>query len=139
VRFACGAPHRAACRRLFLECCKLSSDDGLEARPGSALDKKSGSTMTVASRGGGVFEVMADGAGEEVARRRAAIAQGYIKLAELDAVPGSATAVRFACGRDHGALMALLLVRALNARAAMREREQMARRGVLVAPSAQDS
>jgi hypothetical protein len=137
VRFACGAAHRAACRRLFLECCKLPSDDPLELRPASAFDKKSDSTMTVVSRGDGVFEVTADGAGEDVARRRAAIAQGYIKLAELDPVPGSTTAVRFPCGHDHEPLMTLLLVRALNARAAMREQELMARRGVLVAPSAQ--
>ncbi len=47
------------------------------------------------------------------------------------------TGVKFGCGTPHDALMGLLLYRALNARAALRETEMMASRGVLAAPSAQ--
>ena len=43
----------------------------------------------------------------------------------------------FACGHDHDELVGLLLGRALNVRAAMREAEAAAARGVLAAPSAQ--
>jgi hypothetical protein len=137
VRFACGQPHRAASRRLFLECCKLPSTDPLRARPASALDKKSETTVEVVARGGGVFEVTAQASGEEVERRLAAIAQGFVKLAELEPVSDRASRVRFPCARSHDPLMALLLVRALNVRQAMREQELMAERGVLLAPSAQ--
>jgi len=45
--------------------------------------------------------------------------------------------VVFPCGRPHDELMGLLLPRALNARAALREEEMAASRGMLVAPSAQ--
>jgi len=45
--------------------------------------------------------------------------------------------VTFSCGQAHDALVGLLLVRALNVRAVLREQEMTASRGVLSAPSAQ--
>jgi hypothetical protein len=47
--------------------------------------------------------------------------------------------VGFACGHEHDALIGMLLPRALNLRAAMREQEEAMSRGMLVAPSAQKS
>ncbi|MBT6146557.1 MAG: hypothetical protein HOH74_14060, partial [Gemmatimonadetes bacterium] len=45
--------------------------------------------------------------------------------------------VSFGCGHDHDALVALLLQRAPNVRALVREEQAAAARGVLAAPSAQ--
>jgi hypothetical protein len=45
--------------------------------------------------------------------------------------------VAFACGQSHDALVGLLLVRALNVRAVLREEEVQATRGTLAAPSTQ--
>jgi hypothetical protein len=47
--------------------------------------------------------------------------------------------VAFPCGAEHDALIGLLLVRAQNLRAVLREEEMQSTRGVLSAPSAQDS
>jgi hypothetical protein len=46
--------------------------------------------------------------------------------------------VSFPCGERHDALVGLLLVRAQNLRAALREEELTATRGILAAPSAQE-
>ncbi len=46
--------------------------------------------------------------------------------------------VGFSCGQSHDAMVGLLLVRAPNVRAAMREVDMMEARGVLAAPGAQD-
>ena len=45
--------------------------------------------------------------------------------------------MQFVCAWPHDALMGLLLPRALNVRAVLREEEMAASRGTLVAPSAQ--
>jgi hypothetical protein len=45
--------------------------------------------------------------------------------------------VAFGCKQTHDSLVGLLLVRALNVRAVLREQEMTASRGVLSAPSAQ--
>jgi hypothetical protein len=60
-----------------------------------------------------------------------------LKLAEMERWEESETGVRFACGSQHDAIMRLLLFRAMNARAVLRDQEMMASRGELVAPSAQ--
>ena len=46
--------------------------------------------------------------------------------------------VAFPCGLTHDALVGLLLPRALNVRAALREEETKATRGVLVSPGARE-
>ena len=47
--------------------------------------------------------------------------------------------IQFACGASHDALVGLLLPRAINVRATLRETEEAAGRGLLLAPSQQDA
>lgn len=139
LRFPCGAAHRLACKRVFLEACKLPSNTTPEAKPLSIYDKKSERTITVAGAGGGAYRLSADGDDDGRARRVAAVAGGLMKLAEMQAHGAGDDGITFACGQPHDALIGLLLGRALNVRAAVREQEQAAARGVLAAPSAQQS
>lgn len=151
LRFHCGAGHEMACRRVFLEACKLphvengrarlpeveSDKARLQPRPLQTLDKKSRLTITVDSVGDGVYRVSADGEGRGAARRVFAIAGGLMKLGEMERVGDSRDTVAFACGCSHDALVGLLLVRAPNVRVVLREAEMEATRGVLSAPSQQ--
>ena len=135
VRFSCGEPHTLAARRLFIEACKIAPGAAVEPRPMQAADKKSGQTIRAASLGGGRYRVSSDGADK---RRVLAVARGLTRLAEMRAADGADNEVEFACGRAHDPLIGLLMVRALNLRAVMREIEMQAARGVLAAPSAQN-
>ncbi len=135
LRFPCGAEHALGCRRIFLESCKLATGSTLDAKPLSIFDKKSDRTVTVTSDGAGTYRLTADGPEDGRDRRVGAIAKGLVKLAEMELVADDQ--VRFACGHAHDAMVGLLLGRALNVRAAMREQEDQASRGVLSAPSAQ--
>jgi hypothetical protein len=137
VRFACNGAHHAACRRLFLEACKLAPGTAHEPRPLSIFDKKSGRTITVDGDGEGLYRVSADGGEDGRARRVAAVAGGLAKLGEMEPVGDAGDRVAFPCGHAHDAPVGLLLVRALNVRTVLRESEQQAARGVLAAPSAQ--
>lgn len=132
VGFACGAEHLLACRRVFLECCKLAPDQSPEPRPLRIHDKKSDRTVTVDSLGGGRYGLSCPG--DDAGDRLASIANGLVKLGEMRA---DGSAIRFDCGHAHDALVGLLLIRALNVRAVLREAEMTASRGVLAAPSAQ--
>ncbi len=67
------------------------------------------------------------------------LAAGLAKLGELTIDPEDPTVVRTPCGAPHDDLVGMLLPRAINVRAALRELEESAARGVLVAPSAQES
>jgi hypothetical protein len=60
------------------------------------------------------------------------------KLAQLDFDDGERSIVKFPCGQNHDALIGLLLLRAQNLRAVLREEEMKASKGVLAAPSAQE-
>ena len=138
LAFACGAEHRAAVKRLFLEACKKAPGSELAALPVSIYDKKNDLTIDATATGGGGYRLStaaaeADG---KVARRVDGVTRGLIKLAEMEAGTGLGEA-RFPCGVAHDELVGLLLGRALNVRAAMREAEAAAARGVLAAPSAQ--
>ena len=136
--FPCGRAHPAACRRVFLEACKLAPGTRVEQRPLWTLDRKSRLTITVDSVGNGVYSVTADGEGRGAARRIAAIAGGLAKLGEMeDTGADNKGTVAFDCGHSHDALIGLLLIRAPNVRIAMREAEMSASRGVLSAPSQQ--
>lgn len=137
LRFPCGQAHQLACRRAFLESCKLSVNDAVEPRPLQILDKKSGLTITVNSLGDGIYQVQADGEGRRADRRISAIAGGLMKLGEMEEVSGTLDTVMFPCGSSHDALVSLLLIRAPNVRAIVREQEMAAGRGVLAAPSQQ--
>ena len=136
--FPCGSAHQAACRRVFLEACKLAPGTHIEPRPLQTLDKKSRLTITVNSIGNGIYSVAADGEGRGAARRIAAIAGGLAKLGEMeDTGADNKDTVAFACAHAHDALVGLLLTRAPNVRVALREAEMSASRGVLSAPSQQ--
>ena len=138
LAFACGGEHRAAVKRLFLEACKKASGAEVAALPMSIYDKKNDLTIGATATGGGGYRLAAAGgdAGGKVAQRVDGVTRGLIKLAELEAgaEPGEA---RFPCGVGHDELVGLLLGRAINVRAAMREAEAAAARGILAAPSAQ--
>ena len=138
LAFACGAEHRAAVKRLFLEACKKAPGTEVAALPMSIYDKKNDLTIDASGLGGGRYRLAAAGGegDDKVARRVDGVTRGLIKLAEME--PGEALGeARFPCGSAHDALVGLLLGRALNVRAAMREAEAAAARGVLAAPSAQ--
>ncbi|RKU12800.1 hypothetical protein C6501_10365 [Candidatus Poribacteria bacterium] len=135
--FPCGERHEAACRRVFLEACKLEPNTSVEPRPLNTLDKKSKLTITVDSMGNGTYRVKSNGEGRPAERRVSAIAGGLIKLGEMEAVNDKGDSVAFPCGQSHDELVGLLLVRAPNVRVILRQEEASASRGVLSAPSQQ--
>ena len=138
LHFPCNRAHEAACRRVFLQACKLAPNTRIEPRPLSILDKKSRLTITVDSTGKGVYRVTAEGDGRGAARRISAIAGGLMKLGEMESIEtDNKDTVAFACAHSHDALVGLLLTRAPNVRVVLREEEMESSRGVLTAPSQQ--
>ena len=137
VRFPCRGWHAAAARRLFLEACKHDPAAALDPRPLERPDTRSEQLIRIEPLGAGAYAVHSEGATEETPSRAPAIASALAKLAELSPSDDPAV-VSFPCTHDHDALVALLLQRALNLRAALRDEELKAARGVLVAPSAQE-
>lgn len=137
LRFPCGEAHRAACRRAFIEACKLDSDSPFHAIPLTVHDKKSQADVHAVGNGAGRYTVTPVDDDVNRRRRAAAIAKGLAKLAEMDLEEEQPDRVTFGCGHAHDPLVGMLLGRAVNVRAAMRETEEAAARGVLAAPSAQ--
>lgn len=138
-RFACGRGHRLACKRLFTEACKFKPTVAVAARPLTVEDKTTMRTIAVSREGASTYHVSAGGVDEGRAQRIGAVGRGLSRLAEMELLGEDAARVRFACAHDHDALIGMLLPRALNLRAAMREQEEAMARGMLVAPSAQKS
>jgi hypothetical protein len=101
----------------------------------SLIDKKSGLTITVSAESGGVYGVAADSEEPVSAARVSHITGGLAKLGAME--KQAMAGVSFDCGSDHDALVGLLLVRAPNVRAVLREQESAASRGMLAAPSQQ--
>ena len=138
LAFACGAAHKAAVKRLFLEACKRATGAEVAAQPMRVYDKKNDLTIDATAVGDGRYRIAAAGSegNDKAAQRVDGVTRGLVKLAELEpgAEPGE---VRFPCGFSHDELVGLLIGRALNVRAAMREAEAAAARGILAAPSAQ--
>ena len=83
LHFPCGARHVAAMRRLFLECCKLSSDQVIASRPLKTFDKKADAEVTVVGEGNGQYRLTAAASGERVESRVSAITAGLVKLGEM--------------------------------------------------------
>jgi hypothetical protein len=137
LSFVCGSEHHAAVRRTFLEAGKISPEAGLEPRPLSSLDRKSGLTLVVSERGSGLYEVTAEGNEKAKDRRVKVVANGLAKLGEMRLIDGREDQVQYPCEQDHASLTGLLLVRAPNVRAIVREQEMASSRGVLAAPSQQ--
>jgi hypothetical protein len=144
LRFACGHEHNLAVRRAFLEACKHDPETALDPPPTTITDRKSGLTMAVESLGQGQYRVVPGGDDPEglAPRRVGVLVNGLLKLGQMRRVEGADgvtdDCVAFECGSDHDALVHLLLQRAPNVRALVREQEAMAARGVLSAPGAQD-
>ncbi len=135
--FSCGHAHPRAMRRLFLDACKHDPQKDLEALPLRIFDKKAACDLVITSLGNGLYGVSADG-GQGSERRVATVARGLMRLGEMQEIADEPNQTAFTCGQSHDALIGLLLVRAPNVRAAMREAEEMANRGVLAAPSSQE-
>lgn len=137
--FPCGEVHKLACRRLFVEACKVKPGVVSKPMPLEVADKTTGRNIKVIREDGATYRVTADGLDEGRAQRIGAIGRGLSRLAQMELIGEDAARVRFTCGRAHDELVGLLLPRALNLRAAMREQEEAMSRGMLVAPSAQKS
>ena len=139
LRFPCGAQHLRACKRVFLEACKLTSGDGPpQPRPLAVFDKKADRDISALPDGGGTYRVTADGSDDNTLRRLSVVCGGLVKLGDMNLVSEEERRIAFECGFDHHALTGLLLVRAPNVRAVIREQEETTSRGSLVAPSAQE-
>ena len=136
IRFACNTWHASAARRLFLEAAKQDPSAPLLPRPLEVPDTRSEQTIRIEPLGNGAYRVRAEGVTEDTPSRAPAIAAALVKLAQL--AGSDDQVVTFPCGHEHDALVALMLLRAQNLRAALREEELNASRGVLVAPSAQE-
>jgi len=136
LRFPCGEDHELACKRIFLEACKLDLNQPIEPRPLNILDKKSGLNITVSNLAKGAYQVTADGDARCKETRVSAIAGGLIKLGQM--MDEGVDRVTFSCQHSHHAMVGLLLIRAPNVRAIVREQEMLASRGVLSAPSQQE-
>ena len=139
LRFPTGSDLPVAAKRVFLEACKRPSGDEVVPRPLTIFDKKTQSQVQVASLGEGLYEVTLEAEGERAARRAAHIAGGIAKLSGAGLVGGHPAQVALPNRQSIDALVGLLLVRALNVRAIVREEEAAASRGVLSAPSAQNN
>lgn len=136
LRFPCGDRHALAIKRVFLDGCKVAPRSDVGAHPLRIRDKRSGCDVTAVSMGHGEYELRIEGNPKSGPRRVTAIARGLARLGEMQPDERHTNRVSFACGQSHDALVGLLLIRAPNVRAAMREAESMAARGVLSAPSA---
>ena len=134
--FSCGDQHRLACKRLFIEACKLPNDIVCETRPMSVHDKKSSSDIFLTFQNDGLYKVGTTGEGDTAKSRVEAVANGLRKLTDMSLGERSDEVV-FDCGKRHDSLIGLMLVRALNVRAVLREENRAAEQGVLSAPSAQ--
>jgi hypothetical protein len=137
VRFPCGAWHAAAARRTFLEAVKIDPAE-LAPRPLHIVDRKTDQEIAVEPLGDGRYRVTSAGGQDGAKSRAPTTANGLRKLAELTSPDDDETVVAFGCGHEHDVLVGLLLPRAVNVRAAIREEEMSQTRGVLTAPSAQE-
>ena len=137
VYFPCGEKHELAIKRVFLEACKVAPQSDAAPHPMHIHDKRSDCDVTVASLGNGEYRLKMDGNPDNGERRITAIGRGLARLGEMKTYEEHIDKVAFPCRQPHDALVGLLLIRAPNVRAAMREAEMMAARGVLAAPGAQ--
>jgi hypothetical protein len=138
LHFTCWSSHEFAIKRLFLEACKHDPSQPLTTKPLHIADKKAGCNMRAGSLGNGMYQINAVGEGSGLERRISAITRGLARLGELSMTEGIDNQAYFTCDTNHDALVGLLLIRAPNVRAAMREAEEASSRGILAAPSSQE-
>lgn len=137
VAFPCGAWHELAARRVFLEACKLDPAHVVAPRPLAVHDARTDQAVHVEALGAGTYRVVAIPADPTAASRAPAVSAGLAKLGGMDVDAADSTIARFPCGAPHDEVVGVLLPRAINVRAALREIETAATKGILVAPSAQ--
>ena len=138
LRFPCRGEHLRGCRRVFLEACKLPTGSELVPKELLVFDRKSNRKLWAVPDPSGAYQLAAEGDDcIEKSNRISAVAQGLVKLAELQTSAQGPNLLSFPCGQRHDQLIGLLLGRALNVRAVLREQELAATRGILAAPSAQ--
>ncbi|MEE3233516.1 MAG: hypothetical protein VX294_05060 [Candidatus Latescibacterota bacterium] len=135
--FRCNCDHRLAVRRLFLESCKINPEKTATPYPLHITDKKSNCKINVEKHQDGEYKVSAAEPLAGIEKRTATVARGLQKLGELVGSNTDINSIAFPCRQSHDALIAILLVRAPNVRAAIREADELASRGQLIAPSAQ--
>ena len=138
LQFPCRSLHQRALKRAFLDLCRRDQATPLEPKPLTAFDKKAGCNLTAVNLDGGSYEVRPEEQSENGEKRAGALAGGLVKLCELQLAEDTANQVVFPCGSNHHQLIGLLLVRAQNVRASLREEGLAATRGVLSAPSQQE-
>ena len=136
--FPCRKEHLRALKRSFLDLCRLPTGAPLEPKPLTGFDKKANCNLTVEGLGHGRYRTRAEDPTPAASKRATALARGYLKICEMFPIENDSDGVRFECGESHDALMGLLLFRAQNVRAAMRDEEAAAGRGVLAPPSQQE-
>lgn len=139
VAFACGTWHERAARRIFLEACKLEPSQPVEPRPLAVYDTRTSQAVAAEALDGGVWRITSVATNHAAPSRAGAVAAGLAMLADVKVHPDDDTIIEFPCGAPHDQLVGLLLPRAINVRAALREQEAAAGRGVLVAPSANEA
>ena len=137
LRFGCCSIHERALKRAFLDLCKLPTGSSLESKPLTAFDKKADTNLTALSLGAGVYQINPEKDSANGLKRAEALARGFIKLCEMEVVEGGTNQVAFPCRTSHDPLVGVLMFRAQNVRASMRDEETTASRGVLAAPSQQ--
>ena len=137
LRFGCGTIHERALKRAFLDLCKLPTGSTLKPKPLTAFDKKADTNLTAVSLGAGAYRINPEKDSPNGPKRAEALARGFIKLCEMEAVEGGANQVSFPCRTSHDPLVGVLMFRAQNVRASMSEEEMKSSRGVLAAPSQQ--
>jgi len=137
LQFPCRSIHKRALKRGFLDTCKLESDTAIDAKALSVFDKKSDCRLSAVYLGDGVYRIDAERPTEAAQKRSRALADGFTKVCEMDAVEGHENQVGFPCRSSHDPLIGLLMFRAQNVRSAMREQLLAASRGVLASPSQQ--
>ena len=137
LQFPCQADHLRALKRAFLDLCKLETGAALEAKPLKAFDKKAEEELEAVSLGDGKYQMRSDSGSEKANKRATALARGFAKLCEMNALEDQQDTVQFPCSTDHHQLIGMLTYRAQNVRAAMKEEELSSGRGVLAPPSQQ--
>lgn len=137
LQFECSGFHTRALKRCFLDVCKLEEGPPLPVKPLSVQDKKAGCLVSIVQHGSGVYEVTSAASDDRSIKRCEALAKGFAKVCEMQVDENKKNQIAFTCGCNHDDLMGMLMFRAQNVRAAMREEEMSATRGVLAAPSQQ--
>ena len=134
AHFPCDNDHLKACRRLFLDACKLAVGERISPRGLEIFDRKSDRNISVEVLGDGRYQLCADGDEAGAQKRLKRLVRNLVKIASVEADPNQATTVLFPCRKDHHELFGLLLYIVVNMRASMADDEP---RGFLAAPSQQ--